>query len=99
MNDKILKAGEIRCHAFQNEINLSRQHVTLADDRPRPGPFLKGHEVRFRLTDEPDHRKGGEFVANLLLVKKHAVTLDDTGFLQRANPAQTWRRRYADPAR
>src|SRR5262249_28899759 len=84
--------------AFEDEIDLARQHPALAHQRLRAHEALERHEIRLRLAGEMDHGEDRDLVAELFLVEQRAVTLDVAGLLERPDTPQAGRRRDADPA-
>ena len=97
--DESLKRLEIGRDAFEDEIDLARQHPAFAHQRLLAHIGLEGIEVGFRLARQMHHGEGDELVAEPLLVEQAAIALDEARLLQRPHPPQTGRRRNADPAR
>src|SRR5262249_38213571 len=70
----------------------------FAHERLRTHEFLEGDKVGFRLARQMHHGEDRDFVAELLFVEQRAIALDEAGFLQRTDAAQTGRRGNTDTA-
>ena len=97
--DEGLEGLQVGRHAFENEVDLAREHPAFAHQRLRAHEILEGREIGFRLARQMHHGEHRHLVAELLLVEQRAVALDVAGLLQRAHAPQAGRRRNADPAR
>ena len=96
---KVLKALQIGRDAFQNEINLAIQHVAFAHFRPTAtrvskacksaSAWLSSPTMAKTVTPKPQH---------LCRIHFGMIAGYETGLLQRAHTAQTWRRRNAHTA-
>ncbi len=99
VDDELLRRVQILGHAFEQEVDFSRQHVALSHDRPAPHPFLEGHEIGLGLAVEPDHGEHGEFETKLLGIENGAVAGDQPLLLERPHPPETGWRRDSRPPR
>ena len=93
------KAGEVRRHAFQDEIDVAGEGPALAHGRPVPDPRLERREFVLALRRELHHGEADDLVAEGLRVEQGAVAPDDAGLLQRPHAPQAGRRRQPDAAR
>src|SRR6516165_6064589 len=93
MDDEILECAQVRCDAFQEEIDLARKHVTIAHDGRGARSFLEGNEIGLGLAVQPDHGEGCDVEAERLVIQDCGKAFDDAGLLQRADATEAWRRR------
>jgi len=91
LGDEGLEGFQIRRHAFENEVDLPRQHPAFAHQRLCAHEILEGFEVGIGLAGEVDHGEDGHFVAETLLVEQRD-TVSGPPSLSRENPMTTPRR-------
>src|ERR1700679_447298 len=92
VGDEGLESRQVGSDAFEDEIHLARQHVTLPHFRPAPRAFLEMLEIAILLAGQPDKDKAGDFKAQRLAVQFGVIALDEARLLQRADAAQAgWR--------
>ena len=92
-----LKLGQIGRHAFEDEVDLARQHPAFADQRLAAYVGLERLEIGLGLAREMHHGERDHLAAQLLLVEERAIAANVAGLLEGAHPAQAGRRRDADP--
>src|SRR6476619_3935676 len=95
MNDELLERGEIGCHAFQHEVDFAGKHVAIAYDGPPAHALLERDKIGLCLAVQPDHGEGRDVEAERAVVEQRRIAADESSLLERANPAQTGRRRNA----
>src|SRR6201981_2715453 len=95
----MLERAEVRRHAFQEEIDLARKHVTIADDGRGARTLLEGNEIGLGLAVQPDRGERSDVEAERLVIQDCGEAFDDAGLLQRADATEAWRRRDAHLAR
>jgi hypothetical protein len=98
LGDEGLEGLEVRGHAFEDEVDLPRQHPAFAHQRLRTHEIFEGFEVGIGLAGEVDHGEDGHFVAETLFVEQRTITLDVAGLLERAHAPEAGRSGNADPA-
>ena len=67
---KAWKVLQVRRHAFEDEIDLARQHPAFAHQRLRAHELLEGREVGLGLARQVHHGEDRDLVAELLLVEQ-----------------------------
>ena len=97
--DQRLEAGEVRRHAFQDEVDVAGERPALAHRRPALDARLEAGKLRLPLRRELDHREEHHLVAEHLRVEQRPVAPDVAGLLERPHPAQARRRRETDATR
>ena len=61
--DESLERFEIRRHAFEDEIDLARQHPAFAHQRLLAHDMPRRLEIGFRLAGQMHHGEGDELIA------------------------------------
>ena len=70
LGDEGLKRRQRRRDAFQDEVDLARQHPAFAHDRLRAHEFLERREIGLRLARQVHHREDRDLEAEQLLVEQ-----------------------------
>ena len=94
-----LKLGQVGRHAFEDEIDLARQHPAFPNQRLAAHESLERLQVGLGLARQMHHGERDHLAAQLLLVEKRAIAANVAGLLEGAHTAQAGRRRDADPPR
>src|SRR6185436_15978823 len=92
VGDEALKRRQVASDAFEDEIHFAGKHVALAHFRPAARAFLEMLEIAVFLARQTDKDKTGDFKAQRFSVQLGVIAFDITGFLKRADAAQTRRR-------
>src|SRR5438105_15091695 len=95
MRDEFLESRHVRRDAFQDEVDLARQHPALPHQRLAAHEFLESAQIRIRLARQMDGRKYRDVEAEPARIEQAAIALDVALLLQGADPAQAAARRNA----
>ena len=98
LGQEALKCAQIGGDAFQDEIHLAIEHVTLAHQRPVAAAGLEGAQIRLGLALQADHREDLDFESELARVHIGMIAPDIALFLEGAHASQTGWRRDSDPS-
>src|SRR5829696_6060151 len=99
IRDEPLERRQVRRHALEDEIDVARELPAFPHEGPPLHLALERGELPLSLRLKLDHREAHDFETERLRIQHGAVALDDTGALERTDPAQARRRREADPPR
>src|SRR4029077_14743710 len=75
--------------------DFAGKHVAIAYDGRAAHALLERDKIGLCLAVQPHHGEGRDVEAERAVVEQRRIAADEPRFLQRANPAQTWRRRDA----
>ncbi len=96
-SENFLKPFQIRSDDFENEINLSIQHVAFTDFGNRCNMLFKQRQILLGLTSQGNHRKYRNGVAETRGIEVGMISMNESGFFKCPDPAQARRRGKPNP--
>ena len=99
VRDELLKRRHVGRDAFQDEIDLARQHPAFPHQGFGSDELLEGAQIRIRLAREVDRSEYRHVEAEPAGIEQAAIALDIPLLLQRTDPPQARRWRNTDPFR
>jgi hypothetical protein len=97
VGDEILKRRHVGRDAFEDEVDLARQHPALPHQRLGADEFFERAQIGVGLARQMHGGEHRDVEAEPARIEHSAITEDVALFLQRSHPAQAGRRRNADP--
>ena len=97
VDDEGLEAAEVGGDALQDEVDVAREHVALANDVPAHDLRLERTQPGIALARQPNHGEGGDVEVERLLVDQRPVA-SMMPASSSARTRRTGRRRDADTA-